>query len=231
MWPEPTAPAGRRLPSAPRERKPALAALAVLLIVGGAAAAGLLVIKTGKRVAAIEISQQVSAGQQIPLSAMQEVQVASGTGVNYVAWNEASQVARTFADTTIPAGTLLTSQMTVGANSLTVGKDIVGLSLSAGRMPFGLHSGDHVVIYSVGSSGGGSATAGGGCSNVQAGTPIVDDAVITQVAGSSSSGGTTEVMVAVDQAHAGALVCSSSAGNVAIAQLPSSTSATGSGAG
>ena len=29
-------PAGRRLPSAPRERKPALAALAVVLVVGGA---------------------------------------------------------------------------------------------------------------------------------------------------------------------------------------------------
>ena len=30
-WAEPTAPGGRRMPSAPRERKPALAALAVLL--------------------------------------------------------------------------------------------------------------------------------------------------------------------------------------------------------
>jgi len=201
----------------------------VLLIVGGAAAAGLLVIKTGKRVAAIEISQQVSAGQQIPLSAMQEVQVASGTGVNYVAWNEAGQVARTFAGTTIPAGTLLTPQMTVAANNLTVGKYIVGLSLSAGRMPFGLQTGDHVVIYSVGGSSGGSATGGGGCPNVQAGTALVDDAVITRVTASSSSGGTSEVMVAVDQAHAGSLVCSSSAGNVAIAQLPSGSAGSGAG--
>ena len=34
-WGEATAPAGRRMPSTPRERKPVLAILAVLLIVGG----------------------------------------------------------------------------------------------------------------------------------------------------------------------------------------------------
>ncbi len=67
IWPEPTAPAGRRLPGAPRERKPALAALAMLLILGGALGAGLLVIQGSKRVAAIEISQQIGAGQRIPL--------------------------------------------------------------------------------------------------------------------------------------------------------------------
>jgi len=68
-WAEPTAPGGRRLPSAPRERKPALAALAVLLVALGAVAAGLLVINAGHRVAAVEIVQQVGQGQQIPASA------------------------------------------------------------------------------------------------------------------------------------------------------------------
>ena len=66
-WPEATAPSSRRLPTARRERKPALAAFALLLIIGGALAAGLLVVQSGKRVTAIEISQQVGAGQRIPL--------------------------------------------------------------------------------------------------------------------------------------------------------------------
>ena len=52
---EPTSPAGRRLPSAPRERKPALAALAVVLVVGGALVAALLVIDAGHKTGAIEI--------------------------------------------------------------------------------------------------------------------------------------------------------------------------------
>ena len=82
----------------------ALAALAVLLILGGALGAGFLVLQSGKRVAAIEISQPVGAGQQIPLSAMQEVQIASGTGLSYVPWNEASQVAHFYAVGRDPAG-------------------------------------------------------------------------------------------------------------------------------
>jgi hypothetical protein len=107
-WSEPTAPAGRRVPSAPRERKPALAALAVLLILGGALGAGFLVLQSGKRVAAIEISQQLGVGQKIPLSAMREVQIASGTGLDYVQWNEAGQVAQYYTATAILPGTLLT---------------------------------------------------------------------------------------------------------------------------
>src|SRR5207244_5700847 len=96
-WPEPTAPAGRRLPSAPRERKPALAALALVLIVGGGLAAALLVVKAGNKVGAIEITRTVGQGQQIPLSAMQEIQVTAGSGLTYVPWSQASQVARTYA--------------------------------------------------------------------------------------------------------------------------------------
>src|SRR5450759_5082068 len=94
-WLRPTT--GRRVPGAPRERKPALAALAVLLILGGALGAGFLVLQSGKRVAAIEISQPIGVGQQIPRSAMQEVQIASGTGLDYVPWSEASQVAQFYA--------------------------------------------------------------------------------------------------------------------------------------
>src|ERR1700678_2033634 len=61
-WPAPTAPAGRRLPSAPRERKPALAALAVVLVVGGALLAALLVVGAGHKTGAIEITQTVGQG-------------------------------------------------------------------------------------------------------------------------------------------------------------------------
>src|SRR5580700_11337568 len=83
-WAEPTAPGGRRMPSAPRERKPALAALAVLLVALGAVAAGFLVINAGHKVAAVEITQEVGQGEQIPASAVQEVEISSNSGLNYV---------------------------------------------------------------------------------------------------------------------------------------------------
>ena len=161
-WQEPTAPAGRRLPSAPRERKPALAALAVLLIIGGALGAGFLVIQSGKRVAAIEISQQIGAGQRIPLSAMQQVQIAAGSGLAYVPWDQAAQVARFYAVSTIPPGTLLTNEMVATTSTSVAGKALLGLALKDGQLPHGLQDGDHVDIYQVsdaqetcpGSSGG-----------------------------------------------------------------------------
>lgn len=84
-WAEPALPDGRKMPGAPRERKPALAALAVLLVVGGALAAGLLVIQSGHRVGAIEITQNISQGERIPPGAITEVQIAADSGVKFAA--------------------------------------------------------------------------------------------------------------------------------------------------
>jgi hypothetical protein len=230
-WSEPTAPAGRRVPSAPRERKPVLAALAVLLILGGAAGAGLLVLQSGKRVAAVEISQQIGAGQKIPLSAMQEIQIASGTGLSYVPWNEASQVTQFYAASAIPPGTLLTSAMVVRANAVTTGKYVLGLALKDGQWPVQLAIGDHVAIYAVSA-----AAAGTGC-RAAAGFPLAPDAIVLAMGGSgasssgpSSSSAATDVTVAVSPADAGAVACNASGQNVALALLPAGGSGPAGGA-
>ena len=62
---QPTAPGSRRPPHVARERKPALAALALLLIAGGALGAAYLVLQNGHRVAAIEITRQLGAGERV----------------------------------------------------------------------------------------------------------------------------------------------------------------------
>jgi hypothetical protein len=220
-WPEAAAPSGRRLPAARRERKPALAAFALLLIIGGALAAGLLVVQSGKRVAAIEITQQVGAGQRIPLGVMQQVQVAAGTGLGYVTWAEASQVARFYAATTIPPGTLLTGAMVARASGVTTGRDILGLALKDGQLPAQLKPGDLVRIYAVSGQASGSADCPGA-----GGAALTGDAVVVSVLtpgnGSlaGSSGGTTDVTVAVSPADAGAVACDAAAGNVAVVVLP-----------
>src|SRR6266508_3608422 len=87
---------GDRLPARPRERKPALAALAVLLILGGALASMSLVLRSGQTVAAIGIARPVARGERISLSAMHQVQVAR-TGVDYVPWEQRNQVTRYYA--------------------------------------------------------------------------------------------------------------------------------------
>src|SRR6202451_2373129 len=220
-WAEPTAPGGRRLPSAPRERKPALAALAVLLVALGAVAAGLGVINAGHRVAAVEIVQQVGQGQQIPASALREVEISSDTGLDYVAWQYAGRVAGVYAATQIPAGTLLTPAMTSSANNLAAGKVEVGLSLKAGQVPGNLVIGQTVEAFPVG-SGSGCATNG---TSSGPSVPIAIGTIVGLSGAASQTGDTAGVALAGDSPNAGTLACYASAGDVAITLMP------GSGAG
>jgi hypothetical protein len=223
IWPEPTAPAGRRLPSAPRERKPALAALAVLLILGGALGASFLVIQSGQRVAAIEISQPIGAGQQIPPSAVQQVQIASGTGLSFVPWDQAGQVTRFYAVSAIPPGTLLTSGMVASTGTSTAGRAVLGLALKDGQLPRGLQDGDHVAIYQV-------SNAQESCPGT-AGSMLAADAVVLAIGTPSVTSGSSalaDVEVAVNPAEAGAVACNAANGMVGIAVLPSGGAGAGS---
>jgi hypothetical protein len=201
------------MPSAPRERKPALAFLAVLLVAAGAAAAGLLVLKAGHKVAAIEITQSLGAGQQIPVSAMKEVEISADSGINYVAWSDEAAVARVFAAVPIPAGTLLTVPMTAASNNLGTNDAQVGLSLKAGQAPANLQIGDKVQAFAVGT--------GGGCGT----TPdqSLGTGTITSVSGSVATGGGSEIVtlaVAAGDQNAGLLACEANGGNVAIILTP-----------
>ena len=232
-WAEPTAPGGRRMPSAPRERKPALAALAVLLVALGAVAAGYLVINAGHRVGAVEITQQVGQGQRIPASAIKEVEIASNSGINYVAWQYANRVAGVYAAVQIPAGTLLTSAMTTATNNLAQGKVQVGLSLKPGQAPANLLIGQSVEAFGVGTGsgcgaaaagGGGAGGTGGGNSGNGSGSggPITTGVIASVIGSTASNGSTAAVTLAVPDADAGVLACYASAGDVAIALTPGS---------
>lgn len=220
------------MPSAPRERKPALAALAVLLVALGAVAAGYLVINAGHRVGAVEITQQVGQGQRIPASAIKEVEIASNSGINYVAWQYANRVAGVYAAVQIPAGTLLTPAMTTATNNLAAGKVQVGLSLKPGQAPANLLIGQSVEAFGVGTGSGCAAAAGGaggtgggggGSGNgAGPGVPITTGVIASVVGSTASNGSTAAVTLAVPDADAGVLACYASAGDVAIALTPGS---------
>ncbi len=217
------------MPSAPRERKPALAALAVLLVALGAVAAGYLVINAGHRVGAVEITQQVGQGQRIPASAIKEVEIASNSGINYVAWQDANRVTGVYAAVQIPAGTLLTSAMTTATNNLAAGKVQVGLSLKPGQAPGNLLIGQTVEAFGVGTgSGCGATSAGGGTGGSGAGNgtgpgvPITTGVISSVFGSTAASGSAAAVTLAVPDADAGVLACYASAGDVAIALTPGS---------
>ena len=214
---------GQRLPASPRERKPALAALAVLLILGGALASAYLVMASGERVSAIRVAQPVAAGQKIPASALEEVQIGD-TGIQYLAWTERAKVTRHIAAVPLVKGALLTNSMISPEAAPENGRVIVGLALKPGQMPSGdVVEGSRVTLYAVGSGGQNGAP--------RAGTVLAQDAVVIGVGGGDAGGPTrlrsdqTSVDVAVLPADAAQVTQAASAGAVAIALLPPGTKA------
>jgi hypothetical protein len=212
------------MPSTPRERKPALAALAVLLVALGAVAAGYLVISAGHRVGAVEITAEVGQGQQIPASAIKEVQINADSDVHYVAWQFANRVTGVFAAVQIPAGTLLTPSMTTATSNLTAGKVEVGLSLKPGQAPTNLLIGQTVQAFPVGTGSG----CAGGTNGTDSGTTttpgqsITTGTIVSVIGSTSTNGSTAAVTLAVPATDAGVLACYASAGDVAIALTPGS---------
>jgi hypothetical protein len=223
QWGEPTAPAGRRMPSAPRERRPALAALAALLVLVGATAAGLLVMRAGRTIEVIEVTQAIGQGEQIPGNQLEAVQIAANSGFDYVPWSEVTQVEKAFAAQPIPRGTLLTENMTVASYNLTNGDALEGIFLKAGEVPPDLQIGDKVEAFSTGTQ-----TTCGVPSATDLGTGTVTG-VLGEASGQSS---TTVVTLAVPQSsNFGQLACEAANDQVALVTLPSNGPANGAGNG
>ncbi|MBW8484709.1 hypothetical protein [Actinomadura parmotrematis] len=206
---------GQRLPAAPRERKPALAALAVLLILGGALASAYLVMASGQRVSAIVIAEPVAAGQRIPAGALREAQIGD-TGIQFLNWSEHAKVTGTYAAVPLVKGTLLTNAMLSRDTAPARGRLVVGLSLKPGQFPAGgLANGRRVGLYAVGGGSGGSGP--------KAGTVLSGDAIIVNVArggGDRLRSDATSIDVAVLPADAPALAQAASAQAVAVALVP-----------
>jgi hypothetical protein len=217
-WAGPTAPSGRRPPSAPRERKPALAALAILLIAGGALGAGYLVLNNSKRVEAIEVNSVIVAGQKIPLSALTEVQVPQNTNLQFVPWTEVQQVTHYYAKTNLYQGTLLTSPMTEPSNSATNGDLQFGLALKDGQYPDQMQVGDEVSLWV-------DQSPPAGCSGLGL---LTMKAVVLAENSPPSGGSNLDVIVGVASTIPDPfqITCNAAAGNVSVVVLPAAGATT-----
>ncbi|WP_328329965.1 MULTISPECIES: hypothetical protein [unclassified Streptomyces] len=232
--PSPSQSAGERLPTVARERKPALAALAVLLILVGALGATVLVLRAGNRVEVAKLTRNVEAGKPITDSDITSVMVADDSSINYIKWNQVGQVEKTLtAKSTLYSGSLLVGEMFTGEKGTPAGKAVVGLSLKDGQYPVGIKDGDTVTVYRVGdrsgSSGSSSSSSGnqsGSTSNSgsSGGGVIVQRATVSHAEtpnSSTISSGNLAVTLLVDNADAAALSQAASAGEAAVVTVPS----------
>lgn len=207
--------AGHRIPVPPRERKPALAALAVLLILGGALASAYLVVVSGQRTPVIRVARQVAAGQKVPLSALEEVQVSGADGLDCIPWKDRGQVAATYTTVTLVKGSLLTNNMISRSPVAARGSVVVGLALKPGQLPAsGLSAGDRVALYAV---------AGQGSGGPAAGTVLSSAATVSTVTAAGQNdvqSDQVQVSVAVPAGDAPQVTSAAAAGTVAVALLP-----------
>jgi hypothetical protein len=214
--------AGHRIPVPPRERKPAMAALAVLLIVGGALVSAYLVMASGQRVPVIGVAKPVAAGQRIPASALEEVQVSATGGLDYIPWRDRAKVTQTYATVTLVKGSLLTNGMISTAASAAKGTVVVGLALKPGQLPAGgLHPGDRVAVYAV---------AVQGQTGIQSGAVLAPAAMVYDVAEPGQNdveSDQVQVSVTVPTDEAPLVTQAASAGAVAVAVLAPGEQATG----
>lgn len=218
---------GERLPAPPRERKPALAALAVLLILIGALGATVLVLRAGERVEVVKVTAEIPAGESVSDDNVTSVMVADDASINYVKWSQVDGLKKLKATNTIPKGAVAVGEMFSSKSGLPAGKSAVGVSLKEGQYPAdGLKSGDIVDVYQVGddASGGSSGDKGtGGSAGTSAGdTPIVSAARVNAVADKSDatvSTGALGITLLVDSADAAAVTRAASAGAVSLVQV------------
>ncbi|WP_030860723.1 hypothetical protein [Streptomyces sp. NRRL S-37] len=219
---------GDRLPTAPRERKPALAALAVLLILVGALGATMLVLQAGDRIEVVKITKEIPAGQKVTDANTTSVMVAEDPNIHYVEWTQLDALKKLKAVSTIPGGVVAVGEMFGDEAKVPEGKALVGLSLKDGQYPANLENGDTVAAYRVGgTSGSGSdsdADKGSSGSTGGGNALIVDEARVNSVPeeqnGDLVSSTDKPVTVLVDSADAAALTQAASNGEVALVLVP-----------
>ncbi|EPD55780.1 MULTISPECIES: hypothetical protein [Streptomyces] len=218
---------GDRLPTPPRERKPALAALAVLLILVGALGATMLVLRAGDRIEVIKLTGTVQAGESITDDKITSVMVSEDSGAEFVPWSQRETLKGLQAKSTLYGGTVLVGQMFSTKSAVQQGKATVGVSLKEGQYPNNIKPGDTVAVYRVSSSSGGGSNSSSDNSSSSGSSGdnslLVDRAVVSDVKASSDdviSSTNLPITLTVDTSDAPALAQAASNGEVAVVQIP-----------
>lgn len=138
-----------RLPST-RERRPALIALAIVLIVGGALASGWLALQSGDRAYFLQVKDDVAQGEDLTSEKLQRVSLPEGFDGGVPAGEEDSVVGSP-ATTRLLAGTVLTPGMVSKDAGLAEDSTQVSVPVNPGAL--NLRSGDQVAL-DIGSTDG-----------------------------------------------------------------------------
>lgn len=144
-----TATPAQRSVEPPRQRRPALAALALLLVVGGALLAGLLAVRMDSREPVLAAARDIPPGTQITAEDLREVSVAS-EGLELIPVGAADQVVGAYAEVLIQGGSLLDQNVLTTEEPVGEDRAIVSVPLNPALTPGStLEVGDLVQVVRV----------------------------------------------------------------------------------
>jgi hypothetical protein len=142
-----TAPAApTRLPST-RERRPAMAALAVLLIIGGALASGWLALRSGHRADYLVVQTDVAQGQQIDQGDLDVVSLPDDLTEQYVVAGRLEEVVGKEATTPLRPGMVLTEDLFDEEVGPAEGESQQSLEIPESLIPTETTDGSTVLIF------------------------------------------------------------------------------------
>jgi hypothetical protein len=194
--------AADRLPVPTRQRRPMLALLALVLILGGAALAATLVLTSGKKQEYLLVNRDIALGQTLTRADFRQQALAATNSSVFAPVPVAdffSRVEGKKAKIALKKGSLLSEGTFGPAVTPAVGLGQMSLTVPEGRYPSGLAAGDVVkVLYTPANanSGNNGSAAAAGEKPMPRGTTLVDAAFVTNVG--SSSSGQNGVIIGID---------------------------------
>lgn len=211
--PRPLSADGRgRLPAPVRDRRPALAALALLLVLGGALTSALIAYRSGDRVDVLVARGDIEVGQVVQLSDFSTARVAADNVATIPASDARAFVGST-ASTRVPGGTMLNASMFLAGNIQPIRTVVVGVVLGSNQYPAGgLRTGDVVRVFLVPQD----SAAG-----VQ-GTVLLDAVRVAEVEPALGGDG-VRVSLLVPEGPATPVVTAAATGSIAVTKLATET--------
>jgi hypothetical protein len=137
-----------RLPRSRRQRRPAVAAVGLMLIVLFATVGAALAVRADHSVAVLALTRDVPAGHVVTSSDLRVAHI-SGSGVSALAGSSAGTVVGETVTASLPAGTLLSPGMLSHSSSPPNGEQVVAVALKPGAVPAGVAAGRDVDLVPV----------------------------------------------------------------------------------
>lgn len=210
-----------RSPLPVRQRRPGLAAVGVIVVLGMGAVFGWMYTTAGEKTPVVVMAREVPVGQVIERSDLSTVDIAGS--VTAIAGANLSTAVGQRAAVGLMPGTLLQRSMLTDGEPIAAGQVQVGVALKPGQLPAdGVIAGDKVMVLGLGQAAGPSQNPAESSSAAAGPVVLADAATVFAVRADPTQTGGTLVTLLVATAQGPVIAEASSTGNTALIKVPSS---------